>query len=194
MKKLLATVLILTALFTASCTKTELDSPIGMKLASAEVADYYLYVPDSWVIAQQTGMTSAYASVSDSTNVSCACYTVKNPDIYAIDTSDDSSMSEDVLYALNFWTGYRSELTAALPGYTEIGTPSQVKLDGRDAVVYTYTATLSSVNYKFSCVVCIINYKAYLLTFTSTAEAYANHSESFTEMINHFKFQTGIFE
>lgn len=188
---LIAAIIAVTA---AACTEAELDAPVGMKLISDEAADYYLYVPSTWVVAQQEGLTSAYVSVSDPSNVSCARYTVKNTDIFALDTSAESSASPAVQYARNYWTGYQSDLAAALPGYMEIGEPAVAYLDGNEAVVYTYAATLSGVEYKFSAVVCVIEYQVYILTYTATAEAYQNNAESFTSIIDNFKFQKGLFE
>ena len=73
MKKITALILSLIAVFAlASCSGS--DAPSGMKLASNEVCDYYFYVPTNWTVDMSTGVTSAYYSEKDRSNISMTSY------------------------------------------------------------------------------------------------------------------------
>ena len=194
MKK--TTVLILAAIFIlaafTSCAKTELDTPANMQLASVKATDYYLYVPDGWVISSQDGITSAYVSVIDTTNVSCARYTLQNEAVFDNVTEDEKA---EITYAKNYWTDYVSQLGALLPGFNMLSGPSSAVLDGHAAVKCSYSASLSGKNYRYDMIICIKDRTyAYLLTFTAEEANYETDSAYFDKIISEFRFQTGTFE
>ena len=64
-KSILCTLLASVFVFLCACTQTQTDTPSGMKLASVDAADYYMYVPSSWTVADQDGITSACVSIAD---------------------------------------------------------------------------------------------------------------------------------
>ena len=116
-----------------------------MKLASVDAVDYYMYVPSSWTVADQDGITSAYVSIADKSNVTCARYTISNEATFEIPADKEESKPDAVVYAENYWTGYVTELEARLPGYRLISGPISTMLNGMPAVRCRYTATLSGV-------------------------------------------------
>ena len=176
----------------SSCAKTELDAPANMKLASVAAVDYYLYVPDSWIICSQDGITAAYASVIDSSNVSCARYALTNEAVFENVNEDEKA---EITYAKNYWTDYVSQLGSVLPGFNMLAGPTPVVLDGRAAVKCTYSATLSQKNYKYDMVICIKDrLYAYILTFTAEEANYEADSAIFEKITAEFRFQTGRFE
>lgn len=175
-----------------SCAKTELDTPANMKLASVEAADYYLYVPDDWIIASQDGITAAYVSVIDSSNVSAARYTLTNEAVFENTNEEEKA---EVTYAKNFWTDYVSQLGSVLPGFAMISGPDATVLDGHAAIKCSYSASLSGKNYKYTMVICIKDsLYAYLLTFTAEEENFEVDSAYFEKIVSEFRFQTGRFE
>ena len=190
-KRILSAALITVFILLCACAQTQTDTPSGMKLASVEAADYYMYVPDSWEIADQDGVTSAYVSIADKSNVTCARYTISNNAVF--DVPADNDKPEGVVYAENYWTGYASELEQHLPGYRLISGPVAATLDGNAAVRCKYVATFSGVNYNFDMVICIRERMfAYLLTYTADTSKYEANLPSFEKIVSEFVFQTGV--
>ena len=48
--------------FAGCAKKEESDAPDGMKLASGEQVDYYMYVPETWKVDNSQLYTAAYFS------------------------------------------------------------------------------------------------------------------------------------
>ena len=70
--KILCAVMAALCLALCACQKTptEVDVPHGMILASSDIVDYYLFVPQGWRVDMSGGMVSAYKSAEDPTSVS----------------------------------------------------------------------------------------------------------------------------
>ena len=196
MKKI-ALLLIAAAVFSvlASCARTELETPANMKLASVEATDYYMYVPNDWIIASQDGITAAYVSVLDTSNVSCARYALTNEAVFETSAEDEKA---EISYAKNYWTDYVAQLGTVLPGFTMLSGPQNALLDGHAAIRCSYSASLSGKTYKYDMVICMIvkstSAYAYLLTFTAEEAAYDTDVSFFDKIISEFRFQTGQFE
>ncbi|MBQ7700516.1 MAG: hypothetical protein IJT49_09270 [Clostridia bacterium] len=192
-KTTICILLVFVFIFLCACSKTQTDTPSGMKLASVDAVDYYMYVPSSWTVADQDGITSAYVSIADKSNVTCARYTISNEATFEIPADKEESKPDAVVYAENYWTGYVTELEARLPGYRLISGPISTMLNGMPAVRCRYTATLSGVEYNFDMVICVRERMyAYLLTYTAEASKYDTNLQSFEKIISEFVFQTGV--
>ena len=89
MKKIVSLILLFTMLLslaslTACGNDTPTNAPDGMKLASdPEIVDYFLYVPEDWVVTSQTGMTMAQTSLNDDSNVIVTHFSAPNITFYA---------------------------------------------------------------------------------------------------------------
>ena len=192
-KKILSILFAAVFVLLCSCTQTQTDAPSGMKLASVAAADYYMYVPNSWPVADQDGVTSAYVSIADKSNVTCARYTISNEAVFDVPANKDESKPDAVIYAENYFTGYISELEAHLPGYRLISGPTATLLNGQSAVRCRYVATVSGADYNFDMVICVRERMyAYLLTYTAEASKYETNLQSFENIISAFVFQTGV--
>lgn len=192
-KRIISISLIIITLLLCSCTRTQTDTPSGMKLASVEAADYYMYVPDSWTVADQDGVTSAYVSIADRSNVTCARYAIKNEAVFTVPADKDENKPDAVVYAENYWTGYTTELEAHLPGYRLISGPSATVLNGSPAVRCRYAASMSGKDYCFDMVICVRERMfAYILTYTAEADKFDGNLPSFDKIISEFVFQTGV--
>ena len=192
-KSILCTLLASVFVFLCACTQTQTDTPSGMKLASVDAADYYMYVPSSWTVADQDGITSAYVSIADKSNVTCARYAISNEAVFDIPADRDENKPDAVIYAENYWTGYTTELEGRLPGYRLISGPVSAMLNGMPAVRCRYTASLSGKEYNFDMVICVRERMyAYLLTYTAETEKYDTNLQSFEKIISEFVFQTGV--
>ena len=194
-KKIISVILLFASVFMllCSCTQTKTDTPSGMKLASVEAADYYMYVPNSWIVADQDGVTSAYVSIADKSNVTCARYQIKNEAVFDIPADRDENKADGVIYAENYWLGYVSELETHLPGYRLISGPTATLLNGSPAVRVRYIASVSGTDYNFDMVICVKERMfAYLLTYTAESSKYDTNVASFEKIISEFVFQTGV--
>ena len=193
MKKVISAVLAAAALLLCGCAKTETSVPSGMKLASVEAVDYYMYVPNDWIIADQDGVTAAYVSLTDKSNVTCACYTIQNEAVFDIPADRAEGEADGVTYAKNYWTGYASQLQASLPGFTLISGPAATLLNGQPAVRCRYSARMSDVDYTFEMVICVRERMfAYLLTYTAESARFDANLPSFESIVTEFVFQTGV--
>lgn len=171
MKRFFALLLALSALLLVSCAKQE-DVPTGMKLASGEIVAYRLYIPQNWTVDMSTGVTSAYVSASDRSNLSVVFF----------DTTEAEGEDPAAYFAR-----YRKEYQETLGEMSE-PEESDAKLDGTDAKQYVYSAKVAGTEYKFLQIFCVKDRRIYLLTFTATPEKYEEHQEKLGIILANFRF------
>lgn len=172
-KNIIAAAMLAAALTLSSCTASEANAPAGYTEISDEGLNYHFYVPSSWTPDISTGMTSAYYSGRDPSNVS----------ITAFELDDVSINSVDAYWELN-----EADLKLVLPNleYVDI---SDTTLGGANAKQYTYTSSMSDTDYKFMQVVAIRSNEVYIFTYTATSENYDSHIEDVISMIDYFEFK-----
>ncbi len=172
-KRIIPALLVALSVTLASCGSESDSAPMGYREISDEGLNYHFYVPDEWTPDVSTGMTSAYYSGRDPSNVS----------VMAFELDDTSINSVDAYWKLN-----ESDLKLIFPDLEYIST-DDVKLGGFDAKQYVYTAKMSDTEYKFMQVVTIKSNEVYILTYTATAENYDSHIEDVISMVDYFKFK-----
>lgn len=174
MKKILCLLLCLAALFALSACggKDALAAPYGYKLASdTKIVDYALFVPMTWTVDKQGGVTSAYYSEGDPSSVTVTLY----------------PLPEGVFDLDGYWENYKDTFTGVY------GTPKDVAientlLDGYEARQYAYTLPLGGAAYKFMQTVCIRAGAVYVITYASTAENFDLHLTDIETSVNTFTF------
>ncbi len=195
MKKTTLILLLIFCLSASGCARTETNTPAGMKLASVDAVDYYMYVPNEWIIADQDGVTAAYASLTDKSNVTCVSTAVTNEAVFDIPADREEGEADGLTYAKNYWIGYASQLQSHLPGYTLISGPNSALLDGQPAVRCRYSAKVNDKDYTFDMVICIRERMfSYLITYTAESAVFENNLASYEKIISEFVFQTGVLE
>ncbi|MBQ8551621.1 MAG: hypothetical protein IJ428_02275 [Clostridia bacterium] len=174
MKKIIA--LICAALVSVSalagCGNTDSDAPMGFKEISEEGVTYDLYVPDEWVTDISTGVTAAYYSGIDPTNISMMAFEL------------DGSVSS----IADYWTSYEPSLKAMFPDLAYVYEPEEFTLDGVTAVQYVYTGTFTDTPYKIMQVVAFKDATVYIFTYTAEADKYDTHFEDVLAILANFKF------
>ncbi|MBO4423406.1 MAG: hypothetical protein J5879_08195 [Clostridia bacterium] len=194
-KKTLLLIPLLMILALCSCAKDP-DAPSGMKLASGEAVGYYMYVPQDWVVPEsRDGVSSAYVSITDRSNVTCTSYDVfsKNKEIFELPAEKDESKPDSLVYAENYWKIYEEQLKTYLPSYRRITDPVSTLVDGRPALRCRYAATMSGADYDYDMILCIKDgMTAYLLTFTAESSKYSNDVAAFEQIVSSFVFREGI--
>ena len=187
MKKILTLLLAILTLFAfVSCAEIP-ESVIGsytvngevkqieMKLASnTDIVQYLLYVPNDWVIKDQSASTVAYVSEQNKSSVSVAQWNL---------TSEYTTIDA-------WWALALDEYTKTIPDFTLIGEQGiPCTIDSVEAKEYNYTATFSGVTYKYCAVASIDQGSIHVITYTSTEELYNETYPIFKEAIlGTFKF------
>ena len=144
-------VLALSVVFFSSCGKADSDAPAGMKLASDPAINHYnLYVPTAWTVDMSTGITSAYVSSVDKSNISVS---------YGVPT--ESTVKD-------FWENNKAHYESVFEEFTVIEEGENSKLGEYDAARYNYTAKYEGKEYQFLQYITIRG--AYVFIFTYTAE------------------------
>ena len=171
--KALFVLLIISALVFSGCANTsDIEAPDGMKLFSNEHTDYTAFVPVSWIVDMSTGTLSAYVSSADASNVSITAQALETPT-----TLND------------YWKGYEEDFKATFADMEYEGeAPTTTTLSGEAANKYVYTATVTGTQYKFMQVVAIREMTVYVITYTSTPEAYDTNMEDVEKILDNFSF------
>ena len=173
MKKIISVALSLVLLCSllVSCNRSG-DAPDGMKLASGEKADYYLYIPEDWVIDLQTGATTAHVSSTDLSNVTASSWTLE----YSDDTVD---------------TWHERELEGLNAGFDDYKEESvrETTLDGAYAKEYVFTAKLGGKDRKYRQIAAIKGTSVYAITYSTTPELYDEHNDEADDIFAQFRFR-----
>lgn len=156
----------------AACAPAENGVPAGMVRASAEFAQYDLFVPDSWNVSFSGGAVSAYRSESDPTSVYISSYALPYTD----------STVED------WWEGYVDEFSLVFSDFDVTETETTV-LDGVAAVKYVYTGTLAENTYRYTQYAAAKGGAIYLLLFTELADTDIDHSAEFSSIVENFAWK-----
>ena len=176
MKKFLLTLLAAAMVITSAACASDSTTPAGMILASDEIVDYDLFVPDSWTVDLSGGAVSAFRSKNDPASVSVMVWNLP----YADSTIDD------------WWNTYRAEFDMIFENFTLESTETTT-LDGVAANKYTYTASLAGNAYRYTQIASIRRGSVYLMTFTELASSdeatLAERAEEFAEIAQFFRWR-----
>lgn len=166
---MLAITLIAAAL--TSCGAPATDVPEGMQLASLDDVEYALFVPETWTVNKNSGVSGAYVAAHDRSNVSVVSYiptaSLTLEQYWAM--CEESYKTEFENYAL-LETGTTTMATASTP-------------------YYVYSATVGGVEYKFLQAIVFNGGMFYIFTYTAEPANYDTHIESVMEMIEVFTFR-----
>ncbi len=172
--KILCALLAILCLGLCACqtTPTEVDVPHGMMLASSDIVDYYLFVPEGWRVDMSGGMVSAYKSAEDPTSVSVMTW--ETP--YADDTPAD------------VWEMYKGEFGSVFADFT-VESSTTMLLDGAAAEKYVYTGKLANNTFRYTQVITVRHSAAYLITVTEITTSNADHTEDITAILDNFRWK-----
>lgn len=202
MKKIICTVfaLILCVSALASCSKADEFVPAGFKLASDKKADYSLYVPEGWTVDMSTGVTTAYVSKEDRSNVSFmgfelsdAIINIETPDAEGgedeAESSDNGNEVPDINTIDEYWAYYSSEFEKTFSDMTYEAEGENMLLSKIAAKKYVYTATVTGSEYKFMQIVAIKDGTVYILTYTARANVFDKHLEDVLDIAGYIELK-----
>ncbi len=134
MKKVLALLLLLAAVLSlAACNGAapggDEEIPEGMKIAE-EGEGYTLFVPEDWVVETSTGITMAYVSTVDPSNVTL------------LRTASDMAPAA-------YFAAHEATLRTVLEGYTLLEARDDTTFGGETASLRVYTGKVAGVEYKY---------------------------------------------
>lgn len=171
--KLLVSVLCALALILCACgEKAEVEIPDGYQLASDGAAEYYFFVPQGWTVDITSTATSAYVSSTDPSSVSVMTWS--------------SSLSDMTLE--DWWNSFIPDFEKIYSDFT-VESEENMLLGGQAARSVVFTASLGDVDYKFRQISSVRDSVVYVMTYTSTAQAFDLHTEEVSEMAEHFEFK-----
>ena len=172
--KILCAVMAWLCLALCACQKTptEVDVPDGMMLASSDIVDYYLFVPQGWRVDMSGGMVSAYKSAEDPTSVSVMTW--ETP--YADDTPAD------------VWEMYKGEFESVFADFT-VESSTTMLLDGAAAEKYVYTGKLAENTFRYTQLITVRHSAAYLITVTEITSSTTDHTEDITSILDNFRWK-----
>ena len=144
--------------------------PAGMKLASFDEGSYRLFVPETWQLRTQNGLTLAYVSESDRSNISMMAY---------MPEQDSMSLAE-------YWELCKKDYARDLLDFqvldaetkiynSETDTDWDLRMSGRLADKAVFTASIDGVTYKYCQYFCAYASMIYVLTYTSTEALFDSH-------------------
>lgn len=163
---LMTLILCLTAL--TSCSPKDEYVPAGFKKISNDNADHVLYVPEGWVFDMSTGVTTAYVSDKDLSNITFTSFDLDSS-VIKTDETGEGGEKADILDS--YWDYYSAEFEKT---FSEM----KYEVEGEDLLVskikskkYIYTATVTGNAYKFMQVVTIKGNAVYVFTYTALEES-----------------------
>ena len=190
MKKILCLILILVSIFTlAACSREEGEAPVGMKNAAGKANDFYLYVPDEWIVntSDTDLMASARVSENDSSNVTMIGYADSENEYNDIDS---------------YWNYYSSELENRIfdkikdsetgeekSSFTLTNDGENILVNEKAAKKYEYTGKVAGLDLSYMQIIIKRDNVFYIFTYTSTPELYSKHDTELEMILNFIEFK-----
>lgn len=185
---LLPLLLLLLLPLLAACGSDDILAPSGFRLASnPEIVQYRLFVPNSWIIDRQDGMTAAHCSEYDLSNVSVTVHELNS-----------QQMAEaDPITA--YFAHYRADFESTVG-------PMELLTDGVDlsfgdgergaegtkyypAKKYEFRKTFSGADYQVMQIFCRKDTRMVLFTYTASVDHYQDNLPTIEDMLNNFYFE-----
>lgn len=204
MKKIISIILVLTACLGVLCAcQNPNDSfvPAGFKKASNKNADYTLYVPEGWTVDMSTGVTTAYVSDKDRSNISFMGFELDDA-IIRFDKGDGDSSdttppassegepdASDVVTVDDYWAYYSSEFESTFSDMEYSVNGENLLVSGKAAKKYVYTATVTGQKYEFMQVVVISKGTVYMLTYTAHKELFDSHLDDVKDIVKYIEIK-----
>ncbi len=167
-----------------SCGKKgneDVEIPEGFLLAENENTDYYFFYPANWLLDRNdAGMTSAFVSETDFSNVSITAFTA---------SASYKSLPD---YVENYYFAQFKDNFSNLEierNQDKSLKRSTLKIDGADAIAVNYKATFSGEEYSFRAWFISFNGYIYNVLYTAKTPAFESHLEEATVIAEQLKFR-----
>ena len=175
--KLLTLLLVLTLACAAVSCKNEDTTPDGMKNVATEKAQNFfdLFVPEGWIAQTDGGVSGAYVSGMDGSNVTATLY-----------------FPGEILTPETYWENYclPEYQSGVLKDFAIIAENCKdTTLGGKNAKQYVFVYTLGTVTYESMQIITEHDNMIYTLTYTAESAKYAQHLETVESIRAEFRFR-----
>ena len=181
MKKTVTLIVLLTMIFAlslnlVSCGEEEII-PDGMKYAcNIDIVDYSLFVPESWIVDNTTGLSMAHVSEADRSSVQVGQWNLTN------NLNDYDS----------WWAEFRAQ-NEKIGTFELVSGPVDAKLGGVDGKKYEFTlkmyeGTNDVVTYEYMVIAAITRGSVYVFMYSSVDGYYDENMDTVNEIIKNFRF------
>lgn len=191
MKRSLCLIFVAISLFTvlASCSRDAGEAPVGMKNAAGKANDFYLYVPEDWIVNTSDNdlMASARVSENDSSNITMIGYA---------DSEDEYETIE------SYWEYYSKELESRVfdrvtdsetgeekSSFTLTNRGQDILVNKKAAKKYEYSGKVAGIDLSYMQVIIKRENVFYIFTYTSTPDLYSKHDKEIEKILNFFEFK-----
>lgn len=209
MKKCLSIVLVVVFCLgvLSSCSSADDYVPEGFKRISDDNADYRLYIPENWIADVSTGVTTAYVSDTDRSNISFIGFELDDAIINVVvpdgstdggsgeaDAESSSSNEEntdvpEISTIDEYWEYYSSEFEMTFSDMEYSVSGEGTLISGNAAKKYVYTATVTGQKYKFMQVVTIKDGAVYIFTYTARENLFDEHIEDVNDIVGYIELK-----
>lgn len=168
----------------AACSQKDeggIEPPSGFVLAENENTDYYFFYPSTWTLDRNdAGMTSAFVSEVDYSNVSVTAFTASAEYPSLADYAEHYYFKqfEDNFQSLEIERNQDKSLKKSV-----------LKIDSADAIAVNYKANFAGEEYSFRA--WMISYNGYIYTVLYTAKTaqFEAHLDEATVIAENLKFR-----
>ena len=168
----LLTLALIASVFCSCSKKSDVDIPDGYQLASADEADYYFFIPATWTVDTKTTAYAAYASSSDPASISVMTWSLSNT---------DSTLEE-------WWNTFLPDFEKVYSDFSLIS-DENILINSVAAKKMTFTGAIGGTSYKFIQASAIKDSVVYVITYTSTADRFDEHTEEMQSVLEYFEFK-----
>ena len=157
--------------------KVDKKTPDGMQIASSDIVEYRFYAPLSWVCDADSKISEAYYPETEKTNVTVTSYSPSAEEREMALMDYVKKCLVDYRYSIN---NFPNEITVR-----------DIEVAGKEAKSIEFSAVYGETTYKIRQVVFYASEVGlyYSLTYTATAEKYAQHMADFDAMLTEFTFR-----
>lgn len=150
---------------------SKVEAPEGMKLASTDKRPYRFFVPEGWTLDTRSSLSAAYFSDKDKSNVSLQAH------------MSTGELADINMFFENSQIKYKNLYGES---YTLISKSDEAKMGEYNAIRFTFTVKSGDAEYKIMQTVCAKGEMYYILTYTSTPEAFDSHVADVEAMASAF--------
>ncbi len=167
----------------SACTKeeSEIEIPSGFLLAENENTDYYFFYPSNWLLDRNdAGMTSAFVSETDFSNVSITPFTAdaKYPTLLDYVEKFYFQQFEDNFANLEVEKNQDGSIKR-----------SALKIDGSEALCVNYSADFAGENYSFRAWLISKGGYIYTVLYTAKTAVFESHLQEATAIAENLLFR-----
>lgn len=177
----LLAVLMLFCLSACGKEESEVEIPSGFLLAENENTDYYFFYPSNWLLDRNdAGMTSAFVSETDFSNVSITAFTA------SAEYPSLLSYAEDYYFAQ-----FEDNFAGLSVEKNQDGSIKRtaLKIDGCDALCVNFSADFAGENYSFRAWLISRGGYIYTMLYTAKTAVFESHEQEADAMAENLLFR-----